>query len=469
MKIWVYTVTHNEARILPFFLRHYAAFCDRITVIDDNSTDGTRDLVRACPIAVLEDYAPTSGLDDRDFIRVARQTYPQARGQADWVIWVDPDELLYHPRLKDTLQRLLDSGVQVPQTRGFQMISETFPTCSGQIWEEVEDGIEDPVYAKPCLFRPECDMQWDPGKHYVHGPFNRGKSAELKVLHYRCLGLDYLRERHARNFKRCSQANLDSGLGVGVYPGHTGHMSEAWFKAVLPTRRPVLEHSTFHELVRVIHRGMNPNEMDMADEDAELAYGRPEPQMQPTWGSEHPWLHETIERLQPQVLIEVGTFLGRSAIHQAQKLKALGLDSALICVDTWLGDEHHWIELEVRPLLNHRRGRPEFYHTFLVNVTAAGLDGFIIPLPIDSVSGARLLSRLGVKADMIYVDGGHAGGEVYRDLVNFWSLLRPGGAMLMDDYADGRFPGLTADVNRFAQEQRLALEVDGHKARVFKS
>jgi glycosyltransferase involved in cell wall biosynthesis len=199
MKIWLFTVTHNEAKILPWFLRHYEQFCDRITVFDDQSTDGTQDLVRACKVGVLEKYPFDGKLDDRQFIQLARETYVKARGHADWVIWCDPDEFLYHPHLLATLEKLLKDGVQVPLTRGFQMISETFPLQNPcdlrQLTERVTEGIEDPVYAKPVIFRPEVDMNWEPGKHYVHGNFNRGRYAGLKVLHYRCLGLDYLRER----------------------------------------------------------------------------------------------------------------------------------------------------------------------------------------------------------------------------------------------------------------------------------
>lgn len=477
MKIWLYTVTHNEAKILPFFLRHYEQFCDRIIVFDDRSTDGTQDIIetfnaqhsafntqlgKVC-MAEWRPYPFDGKLDDRQFIQLAKQTYPEARGQADWVIWCDPDEFLFHPKLLQTLELLMLDHVDVPLTRGFQMIADHFPVdgIGRQLTKMVADGIEDPVYAKPVIFRPSVDMNWEPGKHYVHGSFNRGRYAGLKVLHYRCLGMDYLRERHARNYKNCSPANLAGGLGVGVYPGHTGHMSEPWFQAVLPSARNVLHHSTFHELVRVIHGGESPfaNGVDLTNWPAVET---------PDWGSEHPWFLDTITKVQPQVLIEVGTFLGGSAMHTAKILKAAGLDSALICVDTWLGDHEHWTIPDCRRLLEFRQCRPGFYKTFLSNVHCAGLSNYIIPVPIDSVSGAKLLSIHGIKADMIYIDGGHEGGEVYRDVANYWTLLRAGGAMLFDDYADGRFPGLTADVDRFAREQGKRLEVEGHKARIWR-
>ncbi|MDE2104246.1 MAG: glycosyltransferase family 2 protein [Patescibacteria group bacterium] len=249
MTIWLYTVTFNEARILPFFLRHYAQICDRITVVDDRSTDGTRELVRGWNAArngraevVLEDYPHRGGLDDMELLAFAKATYRRAHGCAHWCIWVDPDEFLYHPELLPRLETLRQAGVEVPLTRGYQMIGDTFPDfASGrQITELVTEGIEDPIYAKPCLFMPHVEMNWELGKHYVHGSFNRGQYAGLKLLHYRCLGLEYLRGRHARNYARCSQANKDSGLGVGVYPDYTGHMSEPWFKSVWPNRTKII-------------------------------------------------------------------------------------------------------------------------------------------------------------------------------------------------------------------------------------
>lgn len=431
--------------MMPFFLRHYAEFCDRITVFDDNSTDGTQAIVQACAKAKLEKYPYATGLDDCDFIRFARQTYPQARGQADWVIWVDPDEFLYHPKLVDTLENLLKNGVQVPAMRGFQMISTFFPRDDRQIWEQIDQGIEDPTYAKPCVFRPDCDMQWHPGKHYVHGNFNRGGNTGLKLLHYRYLGLDYLKRRHAKNYARCSKANLNANLGVGVYPGWQGHMSENWFAEKLPQRRPVLHTSTFHELVRVIHNGEDPY-------NGVRPY-QPQTIFQPTWGSEDPFFYEIINELKPQVVIEVGTFLGRSAIHMGQQLRGAGLDSAIICVDTWLGDEIHWMLPDIRPLLRHTCGRPELYQTFLNNVFITSMDKTIVPLPMDSMSAARLLAKLGVHADLVYIDGCHAEGEVYRDLEAYWARLRPGGAMLVDDYMPGEpmFAGIVKDVTKFAQ------------------
>jgi hypothetical protein len=473
-------------------------------VFDDNSDDGTQEIVKACPKAVLEKYPFSGGLDDREFIQHAQDTYRKARGHADWVIWCDSDELLYHPQLLPTLEKLLKDGVDVPLTRGFQMISETFPQakparlahcprcglppihvsdsndyCGGcgwlqehnQITDLVTDGVEDPTYAKPLIFRPSAEVFWEPGKHYVHGTFKRSGDVGLQVLHYRCLGLDYLRERHQRNYSRCSKANIASGLGIGVYPGFTGHMSEPWFAAILPQRKHVVDAppSKFDELVKSIHLGVNPYEgyLESPMKAPVSHWGQ--------WGSDHPWLVEMVESTRPGLIIEVGSFLGGSAIAMGEKLRALGLkDSAILCVDTWLAEEILWSRAEHRDKLKIQFGSPCFYYTFLSNILDKGLQDTVLPLRMPSFSAARYLASLGITAKAIYIDGTHIEGDVMCDLNLYWDRLEPGGVMLIDDYVPDSpdrwlFEGVIRDTQKFAAQRNLKLEASGNKARFRKA
>ena len=48
----------------------------------------------------------------------------------------------------------------------------------------------------------------------------------------------------------------------------------------------------------------------------------------------------------PNLVIEVGSFLGYSAIKMAKEIKKLNLDTKIICVDTWLGSPEHYINLK---------------------------------------------------------------------------------------------------------------------------
>ena len=190
------------------------------------------------------------------------------------------------------------------------------------------------------------------------------------------------------------------------------------------------------------------------------------------WGSGHPWFAELITDLKPRLIIEVGSFLGGSAINMGATVKALGLhDSAVICVDTWLAEEILWSMPEHRVKLKHTFGTPCFYYTFLSNILDRQLQDTVVPLRMPSVSAARYLAKLGITAKLIYIDGSHEEGDVLRDLELYWDRLEPGGVMLIDDYEPGvpMFEGLVRDVNKFAKQRKLKVERSGNKVKLGKA
>jgi hypothetical protein len=186
------------------------------------------------------------------------------------------------------------------------------------------------------------------------------------------------------------------------------------------------------------------------------------------WDSHHEWFDAAVRELRPRVIVEVGSFLGASARHFAAALRERQVDGAVVCVDTWLGESVLWNSPEWRPHLRHRHGRPTTYEAFLANALESGLDGYLVPQPLDSRAGARYLASRNVTAQVVYVDGSHEQGDVYADLALYWELLAPGGVLLADDYQPVVFPGVVADVDRFASERHLAVETLGLKARLRK-
>jgi hypothetical protein len=223
MKVWVYCVMRNEAPLLPYFLRHYLTFADRITIYDDQSDDGGPAIIQTAGPRVQLLPFPFSGLDDIIFMDFANETYKEARGQADWVIWVDADEFIYHPHILMTLGRYLASDVTLPLVAGFAMWSETFPAGAGQIYDEIKTGVPYDAYSKPVVVNPAIDIRWGAGKHGLHAGHEnarRSQEAEIKLLHYRHLGEPYYTARQTRNYTRCTPANIERGLGFQTYPQH---------------------------------------------------------------------------------------------------------------------------------------------------------------------------------------------------------------------------------------------------------
>ena len=66
------------------------------------------------------------------------------------------------------------------------------------------------------------------------------------------------------------------------------------------------------------------------------------------------------------------------------------------------------------------------------NVRTSGRSAAVTTLIGRSQSVLRAL-RPG-RFDIIYIDGSHVGGDVLQDAVLAWSLLKPGGLMIFDDY-----------------------------------
>lgn len=202
LKVDVYSTMRNEIKIIPYFLRHYETFADRILVWDDNSDDGTREMLEAHPKVKLLPIN-LGRIDDDYFVTDLWPQYKTiSRGYADWVICVDADEFVYHPNILSKLEELESQGIKRVMCYGFTMYHQTLPTTAGQIYEEVKLGVADKWSSKIALFTPDLNMKWSRGRHrYNHlgGNITAMFDTGIHILHFRYLGWDYYMERTKRN------------------------------------------------------------------------------------------------------------------------------------------------------------------------------------------------------------------------------------------------------------------------------
>lgn len=232
MTAWAYCLAYNEALLLRYWVRHYKTFCDRVIVyLDVDTTDDSRQIATMFG-AEVRTYQGNGALDDIAFIEFAQSHYPEARGRADWVIWADADEILYHPRMSIRLDELARREINVPAVVGYDMFSNHPPAGYGQIYEEIDSGIESQAYGKVCIFDPSLDVRWAAGKHTaaISEPHMRGGTDDpLKLLHYRWLGEEYFLARNARNFSRINAENIERRHGIETYPGYEGVYGPKWY------------------------------------------------------------------------------------------------------------------------------------------------------------------------------------------------------------------------------------------------
>jgi hypothetical protein len=154
------------------------------------------------------------------------------------------------------------------------------------------------------------------------------------------------------------------------------------------------------------------------------------------WNSDHRYLTQAIDLARPSIVVEIGVWKGGSVMTMARRAKELGLDCVIIAIDTWLGSPEHW--LQNFDELHLKNGFPQLYYTFGANIADAGLQDYILPLPVDSVTGTHLIERLGIRPNVLHLDAGHEYETVMADLRAWWPLIAPGGILVGDDYyADG--------------------------------
>lgn len=143
-----------------------------------------------------------------------------------------------------------------------------------------------------------------------------------------------------------------------------------------------------------------------------------------------PVFESLIEQLKPNIILELGSYKGKSAIQFANLCKKHGLNTKIYCVDTWLGSAEHADSADLMKV----NGWPTMFYQFLANVVHTGHQDCIIPMTMDTMSNYRIMKEHNIKVPLIYVDAGHFYESVYADIKYYWEVLEDGGIMFGDDY-----------------------------------
>jgi cephalosporin hydroxylase len=189
-----------------------------------------------------------------------------------------------------------------------------------------------------------------------------------------------------------------------------------------------------------------------------------------------------INKLRPDFWLELGSFVGGSAVKVAQTIKKTGSGAGLICCDPFSGDVNMW-DWEKEPkvlgndgspyrFLNLQSGIPTIYQRFLANIYYSELSDIVTPVPVTSIVAAKLLKRLfdqkriSLKPSVIYLDSAHEPDETLLELKACWNLLEDGGVLFGDDW---NWASVRNDVLKFSESvvvnrdnlNLCATELDG--------
>lgn len=214
-----YAVCWNEEKMLPFMFQYYGQFVDHFTIYDNYSDDDSEAIIKLHPNASIRKFQ-TDGFNDERNAKIKNHCWKHSRGKVDYVIVCDIDEFLYHKNISDFLLFAQKNKYSFFHPTGVEMFHPQFPEYDEHqlLTEIVTSGISNPNYGKCILFDPHriIEINYKPGAHecYPVGIMKTYCQNDLKVLHYKNLGLDYIMSRVYAYRKRQSATNIKNEYAV---------------------------------------------------------------------------------------------------------------------------------------------------------------------------------------------------------------------------------------------------------------
>ena len=139
------------------------------------------------------------------------------------------------------------------------------------------------------------------------------------------------------------------------------------------------------------------------------------------------------------VMVEVGSWVGRSSTYVASLIKESGKNIKFYCIDTWEGSEEH--QDIIKSLKEQGK---TLFDEFQTNILSCGVKDYIIPIKLESIEAAKQFEDESI--DFIHIDAAHDYENVLADIRAWYPKIKPGGLITGDDYG---WEGVYKAVNEF--------------------
>lgn len=207
--IHLYSIIFNSELFLQFMIDHYRNKFPNclITFYENQSTDASKEIALKNNCEII-DYNTNGILDDLNLIKLKNNCWKNSK--TDWVIIVDPDELLNIS--EDELKNEENYGTSIIKPEGYDLVNleDNFNLIN------MKYGLRNTMYDKCCLFNKTKikDINWIAGAH-VCNPIGNIKYNynKYKLYHYKYLNPQFTIDRYKMTAKRLSEINLKTGMG----------------------------------------------------------------------------------------------------------------------------------------------------------------------------------------------------------------------------------------------------------------
>jgi glycosyltransferase involved in cell wall biosynthesis len=218
--VHAFFLCYNEANILPHLLKHYLSFCEFVTILDNNSTDNSVEIVKSFQNTDIIPFDSKNEFHDGLHIKLKNHVWKSSIGIADYVILGDTDEFLYHEDMVNFLINSKENGVTLFKPEGYHMVADIDfnLTPTDNLLDSVKHGVRTSVLDKMMMF--DCNkienINYNFGCHNANptGQIKLSTDTSLKMLHYKFLGLEDHKYKQKIRAERLSDFNKQHGFGL---------------------------------------------------------------------------------------------------------------------------------------------------------------------------------------------------------------------------------------------------------------
>lgn len=172
MKIAAIAACWNEEVLLPQFIEHYRLHVDRIILIDNKSTDRSKQIADSYSLVEWREYDTEGFYKEREIHKAKLEAKESCKGEFDWVLFLDVDEFVV-PKwegwsLNATIEAL--DKMDWYATEGCQMIPakrDAPYNAKTPLTKQFKRGVKTTLYSKPIIVRPEADLPFTWGFHEI--------------------------------------------------------------------------------------------------------------------------------------------------------------------------------------------------------------------------------------------------------------------------------------------------------------
>ena len=242
MRIWIYVLCFNESHFVGNFLTAYRG-AERIVVYDNHSTDNSVELLRKDSRTEIRYFDTKDQIRDDIYLKIKNNCWKEARGDADWVIIIDFDEILtYFPDMDLDLSHAGDNTIIKPY--GYNMISFDAPLyTSDHPWKWSQKGTYHEPAEKLCCFRPDeiIEINYAVGAHSANptGNVRIYRSPEYKLLHYKAWNFDLYMKK--AEYCRTRLSALNKKMGWGFQYLNTEEQNRNMYMAGMTLAKPITD------------------------------------------------------------------------------------------------------------------------------------------------------------------------------------------------------------------------------------